>query len=294
MMVIEGGRRGRPEFTAARGWIMATGRELVEEVESTRLAGGQAAYWWLGQHGFVMKFGDAVCYVDAFLSPFPDRQVPPLMRPEEATNADLILGSHDHADHIDRDAWPAMAEASPRAKFVVPALLRERVVREVGLPDDRVLGLDVDRPVEVAGVRVLGVPAAHEFLDVDPATGLHPYLGFVFEASGLCVYHAGDTCVYEGMQSILRRWSFDAAFLPINGRDARRLAADCIGNMTYQEAVDLAGALRPRLVVPTHFEMFAMNSEDPRLFEDYLRVKYPGVVAKVPRHGERVVVDRGE
>jgi L-ascorbate metabolism protein UlaG (beta-lactamase superfamily) len=273
---------------------MATGRALIEEIQSTLLADGQAAFWWLGQHGFVMKLGDTVCYIDAFLSPFPDRLVPPLIRPEEVTNADLVLGSHDHADHIDRDAWPAIAAASPQATFIVPALLRDRVVREVGLADDRVLGVDVDQSVEIGGIAVQGVPAAHEFLDVDPSTGLHPYLGFILEGAGLCIYHAGDTCLYEGMQSILRRWSFDVAFLPINGRDALRLAANCIGNMTYQEAVDLAGTIRPRLTVPTHFEMFAMNSEDPRLFEEYARVKYPGLRVGVPRHGERVVVSRLE
>ncbi|WP_165234971.1 MBL fold metallo-hydrolase [Aquisphaera insulae] len=269
---------------------MTTGRALVAEIGSCRVSDGQGAYWWLGQHGFTLKLGATVCYLDAFLSDFPDRRVPPLIRPEDVTNADLVLGSHDHADHIDRSAWPAIAAASPRARFVVPALLRERIIGELDLPADRVLGVDVDRPVQHGGLVIRGVPAAHEFLDVDPETGLHPYLGFVVEGSGLCLYHAGDTCIYEGMQEILRRWSFDVAFLPINGRDARRLAAGCIGNMTYQEAVDLAGTIRPRLTVPTHFEMFAMNSENPRLFEDYARVKYPGLRVAIPRHGERVLL----
>jgi hypothetical protein len=37
----------------------------------------------------------------------------------------------------------------------------------------------------------------------------------------------------------------------------------------------LPGALRPGVSVPTHFEMFAMNSEDPQRFADYMQVKYP-------------------
>ena len=94
------------------------------------------------------------------------------------------------------------------------------------------------------------------------------------------------------MQPLLRRWPLDLAFLPINGRDARRLAANCIGNMTYQEAVDLAGAVKPGLTVPAHFEMFAMNSENPQLFVDYLKVKYPSLRALIPQHGQRVVVNR--
>ena len=79
-------------------------------------------------------------------------------------------------------------------------------------------------------------------------------------------------------------------FLPINGRDAKRLAAGCIGNMTYQEAADLAGALQPRLTIPTHFEMFAMNSVDPALFIDYMRVKYPNLKTHLPVHGEEIII----
>jgi L-ascorbate 6-phosphate lactonase len=263
---------------------------LIDDIQACAVSLGCAAFWWLGQHGFAVKLGRTVCYIDAFLTPLADRLVPPLLVPEEMTNADLVLGSHDHADHIDREAWPRIAASSPLAKFVVPALLRERIVREVGLPDDCVLGVDRNLTIAVDGVSVTRVPAAHEFLDCDPQTGLHPYLGFVVEGNGFQLYHAGDTCLYEGVQAMLRRWTFDLALLPINGRDAKRLAADCIGNMTYQEAGDMAGTIRPGLTVPTHFEMFAMNSETPRLFLDYMRVKYPDLSTHLPCHGERVVV----
>jgi L-ascorbate metabolism protein UlaG (beta-lactamase superfamily) len=57
--------------------------------------------------------------------------------------------------------------------------------------------------------------------------------------------------------------------------------------MTYQEAADLAGALKPRLTVPAHYEMFRMNSCDPQLFVDYMRVKYPGLAVRVCTHGKR-------
>jgi len=275
----------------AKSTIMLTGPKLIRNIDACQLRAGELAFWWLGQHSFVVKIGATVCYLDPFLSPFPGRQVPTLLKPDEISNATVVLGSHDHADHIDRDAWPGIAAASPQAKFMVPALLREKIVREIGLPAERVVGVDAGISAEVGGITVSAVPAAHEFLDTDPATGLHPYLGFVLESAGITVYHAGDCCLYEGMQALLRRWTLDLAFLPINGRDAQRLAAGCIGNMTYQEAADLAGAIRPRLTVPAHFEMFATNSENPQLFVDYMRVKYPALPTLVPRHGERTIPD---
>ena len=57
-------------------------------------------------------------------------------------------------------------------------------------------------------------------------------------------------------------------FLPINGRDAGRFRRNCLGNMTYQEAGDLAGELAPGWVVPCHYDMFAHNSEEVGRFLD--------------------------
>ena len=36
-----------------------------------------------------------------------------------------------------------------------------------------------------------------------------------------------------------------------------------------------------------HVEMFAMNSENPQLFIDYMRVKYPNLATHVCEHGQR-------
>jgi L-ascorbate metabolism protein UlaG (beta-lactamase superfamily) len=219
------------------------------------------------------------------------RQVPPLLKPEHITNATAILGSHDHPDHIDRDSWPALAKATT-APFVVPMLLRDKVIKEIPLPATRVQGVDEGTTLKIGEATITAIPAAHEFLDTDPATGQHPYLGFIIEANGFRLYHAGDTCIYEGMQSKLRQWKIELAFLPINGRDAARLKVGCIGNMTFQEAADLAGSQQFGLSIPTHFEMFTMNSEDPQKFVDYMAVKYPKLKAQIPVHGQRTMVGR--
>ncbi len=130
------------------------------------------------------------------------------------------------------------------------------------------------------------VASAHEFLDRDAATGKYPYLGFVIDAGGCAFYHSGDCCLYEGLVTKLRAFSPRAMFLPINGRDARRLRANCIGNFTYQEAADLAGAVGCKFVVPTHYDMFAMNLGPVDEFIDYVHVKYPAMNALKPGYGE--------
>lgn len=270
---------------------MKTRYDLISEVNNCVLGKGNLAYWWLGQLGYIIKFGEVVVYLDAYLAEDSHRNVPPLLRPEEITNADFIFGTHDHADHIDRKVWHQLSLSSPNAKFVVPKLLIKILSVELDIKESRFIGLDDGTTVLEKGLKITGIAAAHEFLDQDAETGSYPYLGYVIEGNDCVIYHSGDTCIYEGMQSKLKRWDkLNAIFIPINGRDAERLRRNCIGNMTYQEAVDLAGSIKPELVVPGHYEMFTDNSEDPSLFADYLQVKYPEVKCWIGEHGKRVIL----
>ena len=269
---------------------MLSGAALVQDVRDCVLAPGQAAFWWLGQHSFIVKLGQTVCFIDPYLSPSPRRQTPALLAPAELAMAPLVLGTHDHSDHIDRPVWPAIAAAAPELRFVVPDLLIARLAKDLGLPASRFLGLDDGQHLTVGELTIHAVAAAHEFLDRDPATGRYPYLGYLLKANGFTLYHAGDTCIYEGLMSKVAAFQPDLALLPINGRDGRRLKHGTIGNMTWQEAVDFAGTLAPALAVPTHWDMFPGNTEDPGLFVDYLGVKYPTIPTLIPRPGMRVVV----
>ena len=269
---------------------MQTGPDLIHDIDTCRVPADGCALWWLGQHSFIVKLGATVVYIDVFLSEHHGRQVAPLLTPAQCVNADLFLGTHDHIDHIDRPSWPGMAQAAPQALFVVPELLRTRVAADLDLPANRVAGLDLGLTVKVKDVTVTAIPAAHEFLDRDEATGLYPRLGFIVEGNGFRLYHAGDCCLYEGIHALLRGKPFDLFILPINGRDARRLSTHLIGNMTYQEAADLAGDLPPGVVIPAHYEMFARNSANVQDFVDYVQIKYPRQRVVVPAHGERVLL----
>jgi len=260
--------------------------ELIFEINKAEPPYGGLAFWWLGQHSFVVKAGGRILYFDPYLEPSERRLVPPLLLPKEVRHADWVFGSHDHTDHIDPYAIQGIASASKQARFVVSRVAAQHLA-ELGVPEGRVVALDEGLTYEEDGLRISAIAAAHEFFDRDAVMG-YPYLCFIVETGGVTIVHTGDTCRYDGMLWKLRQWSPDILFLPINGRDAARLRRGCIGNMTYQEAADLAGELRPRLVVPSHYDMFEDNSADPALFAAYIGVKYPGLQYWIGGHGERV------
>jgi len=272
---------------------MLTGKQLMEDIHSYTPGEGEAAFWWLGQLSYIVKTRSVVIALDPYLAPSRGRRIKPLLAPEELCGVDYVLGSHDHADHIDHTAWPGIAKASPEARFVAPAMFVEPLSEEFGFPQGKILGLDDGRSFQdkEKGVTIRAIAAAHEQLDQDPVTGLHPSLGYILEMDGLRIYHSGDTCKYEGLETkLLAAAPFDLMFLPINGRDGVRYRSNCIGNMDFREAVDLAGMVKPRLCVPGHYEMFENNREDPMLFAEYIEAKYPERHFWIGGHGVRVVI----
>ena len=271
--------------------IVKKGNELILDINNNIVKSGEVAFWWLGQIGFVAKIGTCVIYMDPYLSEDPDRNIMPLLSPKDITNADYIIGSHDHIDHIDRKVWHQISLSSPKAKFVVPRILLPGLAKELAIREERFIGIDDGLSFLLSeNIKITGIPAAHEFLDRDPKTGYYPYLGIILEGNNCVIYHSGDTCIYEGIQDKLRQFGkIDIMFVPINGRSGKRYRADTIGNMTYQEAVDLAGVMRPGLVVPAHYEMFDFNKEDPLLFGDYIEAKYPGIPYWIGNHGEKII-----
>jgi len=276
-----------------KGEPMKTGTELIKEIQDCSPKEGSLAFWWLGQRGYAIKLGDWTVYIDMFLSDRHDRNIPPLLKPEDVNNAHFIIGSHDHSDHIDRKVWRRLHLSSPNARFIVPKVHITSLSNDLDIPKDRFIGLDDRVSIDLQGLKITGIASAHEFLDRDPITGSYPCLGYVIEGNGCTIYHSGDTCMYEGLQKKLMSWDkIDVMFVPINGRDGRRYRKNIIGNMTYQEAVDLAGTIKPGLVVPGHYEMFSSNSEDPELFADYIGAKYPDVKYWIGKHGEKVIVDK--
>ncbi len=234
----------------------------------------RAHLWWLGQMGLMVQIGNTKICIDYYASPLEARQVAPPIPAGKLTGIDAFLGTHDHLDHIDHESWKIWARTNPDAKFVFPEKHREAVLAD-GVNPANAVGLNEGGSVQIGDITVHAIAASHEFLDKDDE-GLYPYLQYIVEGNGVRIHHAGDTVRYEGMLPKIRSFgNIDLQLIPINGRDAKRYRENCIGNMTYQEAADLAGETGSSFVIPGHWDMFADNSEDPRKFADYMAVKYP-------------------
>jgi L-ascorbate 6-phosphate lactonase len=256
--------------------------------------------WWLGQAGFRLRDPSAgtTAFCDPFLTPIEGRT---WLAPVDAgalAQADVILVSHEHIDHLDRPAILAAA-AAPGSRFclVVPRPLRDECIAEFGLPSERVIGAQPDEHIEHNGVSIYPVPARHGInvsdaytfgQELAPSHGRVRYLGYVVEVGGVRVYHAGDCVPYVGQAERLKALRPRVALLPINGRDFfRELELNLVGNMDFREAAHLASDMGADVLVPMHWEMFPHNRGFPADLVSYVIDLYPRLSVLVLGRGAR-------
>jgi L-ascorbate metabolism protein UlaG (beta-lactamase superfamily) len=81
--------------------------------------------------------------------------------------------------------------------------------------------------------------------------------GLLVRVGEKTVYHAGDTALFGDMALIGRRHPIDLALLPIG---------DNFTTMGPDDALEAVRLLRPRRVVPIHYNTFPPIQQDPQAF----------------------------
>jgi L-ascorbate metabolism protein UlaG (beta-lactamase superfamily) len=255
--------------------------------------------WWLGQAGFRLRAleSGAIVFCDPFLTVRDDRSWQAPVDAAALAQADLVLVSHEHVDHLDRPALEQAAQQNgARFTLVLPRPLVADVTSAY-LTGARLIGAQPDEPIDHQTVRIHPVPARHGVNVSDAYTfgeelsnGLVRYLGYVVELGGVRIYHAGDCSPYPGQADRLRALQPHVALLPINGRDFfRETKENIVGNMDYREAARLASDIGVQLMVPMHWELFAQNRGFPGDLVAYVEREFPHLSVLVMGRGARFV-----
>lgn len=203
---------------------------------------------WIGQGGFIFKLGDKVICTDPYLSNSVanadgfQRMVPIPFKPQEL-EADMIICTHDHIDHLDEETlkftdFSQMLYAGPDSCL--------EHYRAMGIPDERLVCLNVGQKVELGDVVVHGVYASHT----------EDSIGVVIDCKGVTCYLVGDS-LYDARLLDAKKHKPDILLCCINGK---------LGNMSYIDAARLAKGLNVKVAVPCHYGMFKENTEDPDKF----------------------------
>ncbi|CAK0779587.1 rhamnosyltransferase [Gammaproteobacteria bacterium] len=224
----------------------------------------------LGQSGCRLSFPDATVYIDPYLSNSVQeldnsdlaRLVPIFCPPENITDANWVLITHEHIDHCDPYTIPKLAKASPQARFIGPAPVVKRL-QEWGIAECRITLASEIWTDLTPGLQLLAIPAAHPEIERDIQCHL-ACVGYLLDYVGQRLYLAGDTSARQEIIAVLvANGPIHTAFLPVNEHNFFRGQRGIIGNMSVREAFQFATEIGVKQVVAMHWDMFAINAVDP-------------------------------
>jgi L-ascorbate 6-phosphate lactonase len=207
---------------------------------------------WIGQGGFIFKFGDRTLCIDPYLSDSVKgldgfARVMPIPVAPQNLSADIILCTHDHPDHLDDETikytdYQAMMYAGPVS-------CRQHFIK-LGIPEDRLILLNRGDLIQLGDAQIYGVYAAHT-----PDS-----IGIIVKYAGITVYLVGDSRYVPKLVEA-EQYDPDILLCCINGK---------LGNMNCEEAALLASRLAVKVACPCHYGMFIENTEDPLNFKKAL------------------------
>jgi L-ascorbate 6-phosphate lactonase len=236
------------------------------------------AIWYLGQNGFLLKSATSpLIGIDPYLTnscaftfghlPYRlDRQLPIFIEPEDL-DVDVFITTHSHDDHADPETLRRLKQTSG-ITFLGP-FDSLRVYRECGIPTSSCRLVHPGEAVDLGS----STAAQATFALPTDATDLN-HTGIVIEfPNGIRFYNTGDTAYAERLASLLPK-DIDICAICINGG---------FHNLSSMQAATIVRALRPRIVVPCHYDMMVNNVSSPEMLRvalDLLACDTPSFVMK--------------
>jgi L-ascorbate metabolism protein UlaG (beta-lactamase superfamily) len=169
----------------------------------------------------------------------------PALRPDELGRIDAVLLTHDHhADNLD-DSGRSLLPSVPVVVTTVSGAER------LALPG--AVGLAPWGSTSVGGLEITATPARHGPPLSRPLVG--DAIGFALRPAGSSsvVWITGDTVLFGGVRSVPSRLTVDTVILHL-GRVQFGLTGPVKYTMSARDAATLIASVKPRRVVPVHYE----------------------------------------
>jgi L-ascorbate metabolism protein UlaG (beta-lactamase superfamily) len=240
-------------------------RKIREELFATE---GPDGIWWLGNAGFAVRLGKYYIFIDPTVTKWADYPVTsdgklegsikdrlhefPL-EADEFEGADLVLYTHDHSDHMDRGLFPKLVEL--RSDIWAPENCKQILLDE-GVPEEYIhvsrfgdsfsgdnytVEITRSRHASVGGSCGLELGWYYRNVKDQDSCGC----GYLVKTPYGNIYHPGDTYYLQELSEL----DVDYLLLPVNDT-----------NLGVGFAALLTNELKPRVVIPCHYGMYAPPS----------------------------------
>lgn len=218
---------------------------------------------FLGQNGFLIESKKSKIVVDPYLSDSVEKTEPRNKRRQPADERFLavkpgvVIITHAHADHYDEETLDKLLTDNADCVILCPPSVFARAKNRYG--NANCVFFRCGTSYSVADAEFIAVAAEHSDTDA---------IGVIIIIDDKKLYITGDTLYSERVFSSLPFRSFDAVFLPINGRG---------NNMNAVDASKFVKRINADIVVPVHFGLFddltgselvCENAVIPRIYKE--------------------------
>lgn len=198
---------------------------------------------WIGHSTFTLAADDKLVAIDPFITGNPAATIS-----ADDVTPTTILVTHGHEDHVGDTV--ALAKRSGAPVIAIVEVARMLAAQGVQTMDPNYGGT-----AQFDGGAVKLVPAWHTSSYGDKGEVGQP-AGMVVRFGGKVVYFAGDTCLFLDMQ-LIGDEELDVAVIPIGDHYT----------MGPADAARAVKFLRPKYVVPCHYNTFPAIQQDAEAFK---------------------------
>jgi L-ascorbate 6-phosphate lactonase len=244
---------------------LLSSRQYMDSIRQFPVQVDCLAVWFLGQNGFLLKDHTGLLIgIDLYLTnscattfshlPFRlDRQLPVFIEPEDL-DIDVFVTTHAHDDHADPETIRRVPKKSGLV-FVGPYDCM-RVFDRNGVGDHARRLIHPGQTISLSPSIKLRATFA---LPTDSTDLNHTGMLIQF-GNGTRFFDTGDTAYAERLSALLPE-EVDICAICINGG---------FHNLIPAQAAAIVKAIRPRVVIPCHYDMMVNNVGSPETFRHAL------------------------
>ena len=278
--------------------VRAPSEQLPQEKPDLErfLASSSLTYHWLGHSTILLRLDQKTLLIDPVFTnaaPIPwavKRFQAPVLPLNELPTIDLILISHDHYDHLDRESILHFVDTE--TKFIVPLGLSSHLIGW-GISEDRITELDWWDEFSFAELQIACTPSQHFSGRLGPRGNTTLWASWVVVGVEERFYFSGDSGYDAHFQAIGDKYGpFDVAFIESGQYNP-------IWPMTHmfpEESVQASSDLSAKKVQPIHWGMFVLSTHD--WFDPVSRMlegsKEKNFKLMTPIIGEEVIVEEDQ
>lgn len=194
------------------------------EVDIVRTEAGEVEMFFIGHGSLMFRIDDFVIHIDPVRSSGNYSKLP---------GADLILVTHEHYDHLDKELVDKLRKEGTKM------YCNSNSAREVSWAQ----AMQPGEITDAGNIKIEAVPAYNIVNERSKGQPFHPRgigIGFILTIGGKRFYVAGDT---ENTPEMKALKGIDVAFLPMN----------LPYTMTPEMVADAVKAFKPEILYPYHF-----------------------------------------